>query len=334
MAGPLESTKATPELTESQKFARIIADPSVKYDFKMSPEFLEQHTAARDPREKYAIATSSSITPSLFADKVVIFARTLNPTYDLATKLVTQTGGTLTVPRLTADPSGDIVAEASAISESSPTISSITLGAFGYKAMSYWSAEADQDEVVNLDQLIANSAGRQLGMASGSDFTIGTDTVEPNGFITAGSNGGTAAGSPFFLSTDIVNLFYALAAPYRTAPGAAWQVSNTALAKIRKFTDTNGTFLWQPGLNGGQADRLMGAPIYENPHMAAVASASKSVAFGDMAAYHVREVNGMRVEQSRDFLFATDQVALKVVWRLDGDLPDVNAIKFLVSANA
>jgi HK97 family phage major capsid protein len=303
--------------------------------FRYSPEFVEAHTAPRDPREaRFALTSGTAIGPQGFAEKVVVYARTLNPTYDLATKIVTSGGINFIVPRLTADLTGYKPGEGTAITESTPTISSITLGAFGYKSLSYWSAEADEDQMINLDQLIANSAGRQLGLDSGSDFTLGTDTTQPNGFITAATNGGTAAGSPFFASGDIISLFYALAAPYRTAPGAAWQVSNAALAKIRKFTDTNGTFLWQPGLNGGQADRLMGAPIYENPNMAAPASASKSVAFGDFSQYYVREVNGLRVEQSREFKFDTDQVALKCVWRLDGDLPDAIAIKYLVSANA
>jgi HK97 family phage major capsid protein len=304
------------------------------HTFKYSPDFLVEHTKPRNPGERFAIASGTALGPIGFAEKVVVYARTLNPTYDLATKIVTSGGINFIVPRLTADLTGYKPGEGTAITESTPTISSITLGAFGYKSLSYWSAEADEDQMINLDQLIANSAGRQLGLDSGSDFTLGTDTTQPNGFITAAANGGTATGTPFFGSGDIVGLYYALAAPYRTAPGAAWQVSNGALSKIRKFTDTNGTFLWQPGLNGGQADRLMGAPIYENPHMAAPASASKSVAFGDFSQYYVREVNGLRVEQSREFKFDTDQVALKCVWRLDGDLPDSIAIKYLVSANS
>ena len=320
--------------TDREMLKALVRRQVNEAEFSYSDEFIAEHTRPRNPSERYALTSGTAIGPQGFAEKVVGYARTLNPTYDLATKIVTQGGINFIVPRLTADLTAYKPGEGTAITESTPTISSISLGAFGYKSLSYWSAEADEEEMVNLDQLIANSAGRQIGLDSGSDFTLGTDTTQPNGFITAASNGGTAAGSPFFSAADIVGLPYALAAPYRNAPGAAWQVANSALSKIRKFTDTNGQFLWQPGLSGDQADRLAGKPVFENPHMAAVASASKSVAFGDFSQYYVREVRGLRVEQSRDFKFDTDQVALKVVWRLDGDLPDVAAIKFLVSATA
>ena len=67
--------------------------------------------------------------------------------------------------------------------------------------------------------------------------------------------------------------------------------------------------------------------------MAAVASASKSIAFGDFKKYFVQRVTPMRVELSKDYKFNTDQLALKTVERVDGDLVDTAAVAFLVSAN-
>jgi len=52
--------------------------------------------------------------------------------------------------------------------------------------------------------------------------------------------------------------------------------------------------------------------------MAALASASKSFAFGWFKAYTAQRVAPMRVELSRDFKFQNDQLALKVVERWDG----------------
>ena len=83
----------------------------------------------------------------------------------------------------------------------------------------------------------------------------------------------------------------------------------------------------------GQADRFYGRPVIENPAMVAVASATKSVLFGDMSAYYTRIVGGPRVEFSRDYKFNTDQLALRTIIRLDGNLIDAAAIKSLVSAN-
>jgi HK97 family phage major capsid protein len=189
--------------------------------------------------------------------------------------------------------------------------------------------------VIGLQDLLARSTGRELALDAGSDLTIGNGSSKPNGFINAAGNGGTASGTAnntFFGPGDIVDLFYSLAAPYRMV--GSWQASNTGLAKIRKLADSTGQFIWQPSLIPGQPESVMGRPIFENPAMAAVGSASKSVAFGDFKQYWVRRVSPVRVELSRDFKFQSDQLALKVVERIDGDLIDTAAVKYLVSAVA
>jgi hypothetical protein len=42
----------------------------------------------------------------------------------------------------------------------------------------------------------------------------------------------------------------------------------------------------------------------------------------------------MNVVLSSEFAFQTDEIAIRTTWRIDGDLPDVNAIAYLVSANS
>lgn len=286
--------------------------------------------------ESRALATGSSTVPTTFADFVVVYQRTLNPTYGVATVIRTSTGEGITVPRLTADTAtpATLIAEAGTIPLADPTISSITLNAYKYGSITKWSAELGSDNAVNLEQLVATSTGRDLGLNVGTALTTGDGSSKPNGFINAASNGGTAAGTPFFDADDLISLFYGRAQPYRMSPSAAWQMSNGAIQKARKFKATTGDYLWQPGLQAGQPDLLLGKPVFENPAMAAVASASKSVAFGDFSAYLVREVVPMNVVLSSEFAFQTDEIAIRTTWRIDGDLPDVNAIAYLVSGNS
>ena len=66
--------------------------------------------------------------------------------------------------------------------------------------------------------------------------------------------------------------------------------------------------------------------------MAAVASATKSVAYGDFSRYFVRKTP-TRVDMSQDYKFSTDQLALRTVERVDGDLIDTVSVAYLVSAN-
>lgn len=319
------------ELKTSDGFA---ADPSMPFRRGWSGNGHEDSSRA------LAIAAGTTV-PQTFADFVVVYERTLNPTYDLATVIRTSSGEPFTIPRVTADPSasgGTIVAEAGTIPTADPTISQLTLGSFKLANITLWSAELAQDNYVGIDNLVAESVARDLSVSWGAFFTTGTGTVQPKGFIAAGSNGGTANGTAagvatdtFIAPADVIDLFFSLAAPYRKR--GSWQASNTGFAKVRKFRDSTGQLMYDTAQAAGNPDLLLGRPIYENPAMAAVASASKSIAFGDFSRYYVREVVPMRVDLSKEYAYATDQLALRVITRRDGNLPDVAAIKYLVSAN-
>ena len=281
-------------------------------------------------------AEGGSARPTTFSDLVTVYERTLSPMFNpsVVSILNTPSGESITLPRLTADPShgGTVTAEAGGINELDPTISSVNLDSYKYAIVTLWSAELGDDNVINLEDLVARSAGRELALDIGAHLTTGDGSAKPNGFITAGANGGTASGTvnnPFVGPQDLIDLFYGRAAPYRSS--GVWQTSS--IAKIRGMKDANGQFMWQPSLIVGAPDELLGRPLFENPAMAAFASASKSVAFGDFSRYFVRRTP-LRVELSRDYKFSTDQVAIKVVERVDGDLVDTAAIAFLVSAVA
>jgi HK97 family phage major capsid protein len=272
---------------------------------------------------------ATAIIPTLWADKIAVYARTMNPTLGIATVISSNSGEPMTFPRLTADPAVYTPGEGTAITAAEPTISTLTLTVLDYKTLTYVSQEMAQDESYGIEDYIAKSAGRALGLAAGTAFTTGAA-----GFVTLGSNGGTSlmAGTPaFFGPTDLMDLLYSLASPYRAV--ASFQVSASAIVKIRKFTDTYGQFLWGPSYVAGQPDTLLGRPVFENPAMATVASASKSVAVGDFSAYMVKALP-LRVEVSSDFAFNLDNIAVKCVLRTGGTLPDAAAIKYLVSHTA
>jgi hypothetical protein len=48
--------------------------------------------------------------------------------------------------------------------------------------------------------------------------------------------------------------------------------------------------------------------------------------------YYVRELP-IEVASSTDYLFNTNQVAIRTLYGVDGNLPDVTAVRVLVSAN-
>lgn len=309
-------------------FESVKSGSGYAFDARMSSDF----------QTRALQSAGGSAVPTSFADFVTVFERTFTPMLEpsVVTILNRSNGAPLVLPRVTADPNhgGTVTAEAGGINELDATISSVTLTPFKYGITNLWSAELADDNTIGLEELLARTTGRELGLDIGTHLTTGTDTTQPNGLITAAANGGTASGTAnntFFGPADIVDLFYGRAAPYRQI--GAWMASSTGLGKIRKLADSNGQFIWQPSLIVGQPETVLGRPIYENPAMAAVASASKSVAFGDLSRYIVSRVTPIRVEMSKDYKFNTDQLALRTIERVDGDLVDTISVAFLVSAN-
>lgn len=302
-------------------------------------KYLNDHVAPELALRALQSAGGSAIETS-FADFVSVFERTMTPMMrpDVVTILNRADGAPLVLPRLTADPAhgGTVTAEATGINELDATITSVQLNPYKYAITNLWSSELAQDNTIGLEQLIAESTARELAIDIGAHLTTGSDSGQPNGFITAGANGGTATGTgatfgTYFGGTDLIDLYYSRAEGYRNAPGAAWQANATSLAQIRKSRDTTGQLLWQPSYVLGQPESLLGKPIYENPGMAS-GSAAKSVAFGDFKRYIVARVIPVRVESSIHYKFNTDQLALRTIERVDGDLPNTDAIAYIVNA--
>jgi len=287
--------------------------------------------------EVRALASGTATVPVTFADFVVVALTEGNPIYEGATKLRTSTGEQITLPRVTANQSAAFVAEGGTISPADPTISSITLYANKLASLTLLSAELVRDAGFDILGTVGRQAGAQIAYVAGSAMTIGTGTVLPKGFVDAatGLSTATKAGTvtaTFFDALDLATVLYSLTPSYRNA-NTVWHAATTAVSKLRKLQDLNGQFVFQPAMAAGQPDTLMGYRLKENVHMAAVASASKSVAIIHEPSYYVRELP-IEVASSTDYLFNTNQVAIRTLYAVDGNIPDLNAVKVLVSATS
>lgn len=326
-----------PKLTESDHFVRGFANYKSGYSYSVDDRQYASQVRALQSGGGSAIDES-------FSTQLTVYLREESPMFGAPiTVLATPRGEPFTWPRLTADPAhgGTVTAEAGGINELDPTLSSVTFGAFKYGITTLWSAELDQDNVIGIQGVIARSVARELSIDAGAHLTTGTGTVQPTGIVAGASAGYTATGTASttlgfdtFLSwIDMIELFGSVVSGYRNRSTSGWMVSNTAATKMRKFRDSTGNPLWEPSIRVGDPDSFYGRPVYENPAMAAVASASKSVVFGDLSAYYTRVVGAPRVDFSRDYKFSTDQLALRTIIRVDGNVIDTAAIKYLVSAN-
>jgi HK97 family phage major capsid protein len=264
----------------------------------------------------------NSLYVSDFLGRLIVYMRIASPVIGLAS-VVSGDNRPLIIPNLTADVTSYAPGEGTAITESTPTLGTVTATPVVYKALSYLSWESTEDEQVGLLAAVARSQGRELGYKAGTAMTA---TI-----LTGSGNAGTATGTPFFLATDLIDLFYSVPPDARAA--GSWVGSTGTLSKMRKFTDTYGQFLWVPGLTEGQPDRFLGRPVYEDPGLATPASATKSVLFGDFSAVFVKQ-GPMRVATSTDARFVNDQIAIKTVYSAGAAVSDAGVVKYLVSATS
>jgi HK97 family phage major capsid protein len=257
-----------------------------------------------------------------------------------ATVVTTSTGEDLIIPKSTGFVSSAIIGEGASITESDPTLATVTLKAFKYANYFEISQELANDTPTNPLSFLARQAALSLGLGAtgfGDDIINGAGTTEPRGLLLDAATGVTGpAGTGTTLGTQgtanqgidaLWNLVGSVAEPYASSPSAAFLLRNASDIIVRKLKDTTG----QPVQGLTTRGQLLGYPSYVDPFMPAMANTAESIAFGDMSKYFIRIVNGIRFERSDEFRFQNDLVAFRCILRLDGALVDTGAVRTFVN---
>lgn len=275
---------------------------------------------------------SATMVPTSIYSRIVEHLVQANVVRGLATVLSTSTGESLVIPKSTAFSTASIVGEGSQASASDPTLSSTSLGAYKYVVLVQMSNELANDAAVDVAGFLARQAGIAIGVATRGHMTTGDGSSKPYGIVTrstAGVTGGTGV-TGAFTADNLIDLRYAVNSVYTSQPGVAWMMNSTAMASARKLKDSQNRYLFEPGLNG-DVDSLLGFPVQINDSVASPALSAKSVIFGHIPSYFVREVNGIEVAVSDDFAFDYSVRTFRVTLRTDGDLVDqTGAVKHFV----
>jgi HK97 family phage major capsid protein len=90
------------------------------------------------------------------------------------------------------------------------------------------------------------------------------------------------------------------------------------VSAIRKLKDANGQYLWQPSVQAGEPDRLLGYRLYTSPYVPVVESGSLPVAFGDFNHYWVADRMGRTVQRLNELFAGNGQVGFIATQRVDG----------------
>ena len=78
-------------------------------------------------------------------------------------------------------------------------------------------------------------------------------------------------GNPTWTADELIDLQHSVDPAYRNGD-AKFMLSDTALKGVRKLKDSQNQYLWQPSLQVGVPDVLLGKPVYTDSNVAAQGS--------------------------------------------------------------
>ncbi|MDA8212168.1 MAG: phage major capsid protein [Clostridia bacterium] len=214
--------------------------------------------------------------------------------------------------------------------ESDETFGQKTLRAHKLTCLIKVSEELLQDSVFDLEGYIQNEFVRRIGAKEESAFVNGDGINKPKGIVVDAQVGVTAASATAITTDEIVDLYHSVKRPYRRK--GTFMAQDATIKAIRKLKDADSQYIWQPGLQAGEPDRLLGQAIVASADMPAIATGNKSILFGDFSYYWISDRAGRVFQRLGELYAANGQVGFRAWQRVDGLLTLAEAVKALKQA--
>lgn len=251
---------------------------------------------------------------------------------NVATIMRTGSGATMNFP--TADATaevGEIVGQNAAATLGETAFANLAMDTYKYSSKKIalpW--ELVQDSFIDIEAYIQGLLAVRLGRITATHFTTGSGSSQPHGIVTGSTVGktGTTGQTLTVIYDDLVDLEHSVDPAYRGQPGVGYMMNDLSVRVVRKIKDSQGRPIFVPGYEqgnpGGAPDRLLGRPIYVSQEMAVMAANAKSILFGQLSKYIIRNVMDMTLFRMTDSAFTLNgQVGFVAFMRTGGRLIDV-----------
>jgi HK97 family phage major capsid protein len=230
--------------------------------------------------------------------------------------------------------------ESASVSDSdTPQINKISIDAHELVAQPKATQKLIDDSSIDVEAWLTEKLTEVFSRKENTAFIGGSGSGQPKGILsyTAGTGAGEIeqidTGSDGAITADsLIDLYYALKDEY--ANNASFLMSRATAKSVRLLKNaTTGEYIWQPGLQAGAPDTLMGVPVEMASDMPAIASDSLSIAVGDFKrAYQIVDRTGIRI--LRDPYTEKPFVKFYTTKRVGGGVVNFDAIKILKLAGA
>jgi HK97 family phage major capsid protein len=241
----------------------------------------------------------------------------------------TDHGRQLKYPILATDASAGATAERTAATLTEPVFGQGVLDSYRQDGYMTLTEELARDSELNVWPIVADVATRAIATRIATAVATGSGTG-PQGLSVVAASGKTAAAKTTFTFDELQELYLSLLPSARMR--GSWICGSTAFGIIFKMKDADGRPLMQPAISAGMPDTLMGKPIREDAAYPACTTTLKPVTFGDVSAYRVRRIGGVRIERDDSVYFTQFESVVRFAAFIDADLFDTAKVKALTLA--
>lgn len=231
-----------------------------------------------------------------------------------------------------------------------PVLREIAVNAHELYASPAITQKALDDSRIDIASWLADEVSIEFAEEEGAAFVSGTGVQRPRGILaytnvanasyTWGNIGYVASGAAADFATvsasvspadALIDTYYALKAGYRN--GASWLMSDATMAKVRKFKDNDGAFVWAPPSAAAEVATILQKPVYTDDNMSAVGANAYPIAFSNFQrSYLIVDRVGIRV--LRDPYTSKPNVLFYTTKRVGGAVVNFEAIKLLKIATS
>lgn len=255
---------------------------------------------------------------------------------EVATVIATDMGNPLSFPTTDGTTeTGELIAENTTATAADPTFGTVAVNAYKFSSkIVAVPFELLQDSQVDIEAFINARLIERIGRATNTYFTTGTGTAQPRGVVTGAAAGkvGTTGQTLTVIVDDLIDLVHSVDPAYRAAGRCGFMMNDASLKVVRKLKDSTGRPIFMPGydgLAGPMPDSLLGYGITLNQDVAVMAANAKSILFGDMSKYVIRDVMSANLFRFSDSAYAKlGQVGFLMWSRSGGNLLDSGAVKY------
>jgi HK97 family phage major capsid protein len=215
---------------------------------------------------------------------------------------------------------------------------------YAYPQASEWSLD---DIFFNVENWLAEEVAQEFAIAEGEAVINGTGSNQPTGMINTAPTNEDDAFPPDREPTEyqfvpvltslspavaeiradpLIDVAYKLNSAYRA--GAAWAMNSNTTGAIRKLKDSNGQYLWQPSLQVGQPDMLLGYRVATWEQLDDIGTDKLPVVFGNFRrAYVLADRVGLRI--TRDNVTNIGFVKFYIRRREGGTILNNDSLKWI-----